>query len=326
MENILKPKICFIGAGNVSEHHIEAAKDNGFDLHSICGRRGSLRAKNIADKYNFNNYWQSIEEINTEQIDALSIIVDPKNLIKIYKKFEKTNLAILIEKPVALDSKNIELLNAERSRTMVAFNRRYYSSVNRFKKDLSKLHFFQGHANLSELSWRLDSTNKEKIEFLKSNGIHFFDLLLHLFGKPKSINFERVLNKRKILGGSCIINFGYNKIITLNINFGIPSNHSLEVYSGNTVFQLKPIEVFSKILAMKYETIGTSKIKSYVPVLENNWELSKHDISYKAGFFEMYKTFHRITKNECELNFPNLRDAKNALEFAENIELLLRSR
>jgi len=112
MENILKPKICFIGAGNVPEHHIEAAKDNGFDLHSICGRRGSLRAKNIADKYNFNNYWQSIEEINTEQIDALSIIVDPKNLIKIYKKFEKTNLAILIEKPVALDSKNIELLNA----------------------------------------------------------------------------------------------------------------------------------------------------------------------------------------------------------------------
>jgi predicted dehydrogenase len=167
---------------------------------------------------------------------------------------------------------------------MVGFNRRYYSSVNRFKKDLSELHVFQGHANLSELSWTLDSTNKEKIECLKSNGMHFFDLLLYLFGKPKSINFEKIINNRKILGGSYIINYGNNKIITLNINFGIPNNHFIEVYSGNTVFKLKPLEIFSKICGMKYETIGPSKIKSYVPVLEDNWKLSKQDISYKAGF------------------------------------------
>ena len=325
MENILKPKICFIGAGNVSEHHIRAAKNNGFELHSICGRKGSIRAKNIASKYNFNNYMQSIEEINTDQIDAISIIVDPENLIKVYKEFEKTDLAILIEKPVALDSRKIELLNTDRSKTMVAFNRRYYSSVNRFKRDLSELHYFQGHANLSELSWSLDSTNKEKIEILKSNGIHFLDILLYLFGKPKSIDFKKISNKRKILGGSCIINFGYNKIVTLNINFGIPNNHSLEIYSENRVFQLKPLEVFSKTLGMKYEITGRSKSKSYVPILENNWNSSEQDVSYKTGFLEMYKTFFKITKNTSEFNFPNLNDAKNALEFAEDIGLLLRS-
>jgi predicted dehydrogenase len=323
MENILKPKICFIGAGNVSEHHIKAAKNNGFELHGICGREGSLNAKKIAKKYNFNTYWQSVEEINTDQIDALSIIVNPPNLINVYKKFEKTNLAILIEKPVALDSRVIQLLNSERSRTMVAFNRRYYSSVNRFKKDLSELHHFQGHANLSELSWAADSSNKEKIEFLKLNGIHFFDLFLYLFGKPKSIDFKKIVHKDKILGGSFIIDLGYDKIITLNINFGIPNNHSLEVYSESKVFQLKPLEVFSKIIGMKHETIGKSENKSYVPVLEIDWELSKQDISHKAGFIEMYNTFLRITRNENVLNFPNLKDAKNALEFAENIEFLL---
>jgi predicted dehydrogenase len=326
MENIVKPKICFIGAGNVSENHINAAKDNGFILHGICGRKGSIKAKNIARKYNFNNYWQSIDEINTDQIDAISIIVDPINLIKIYKKFEATNLAILIEKPVALESRKIESLNEERSRTMVAFNRRYYSSVSQFKRDLSELSYFQGHANYSELSWKLNSTNKEKIHTLKSNGIHFLDLLLYLFGKPELIDFNRISNKSKILGGSFIINFGLNKIMTLNINFGIPNNHSLELFSENKVIQLKPLEVYSKTVGMKHNTIGRSKIKSYVPVLGDNWKMSKHDVSHKAGFLEMYRNFLGVTKNDCELNFPNLKEAKNALEFAENIELLLRSK
>ena len=143
MEDILKPRICFIGAGNVSEHHIKAAKSSGFDLHGICGRKDSIRAKRIAEKYHFSNYLQSIEEINVNQIDAISIIVDPANLIKIYKKFESTNLAILIEKPVALESSKIETLSKERNRTMVAFNRRYYSSVHQFKRNLSELNYFQ---------------------------------------------------------------------------------------------------------------------------------------------------------------------------------------
>lgn len=323
MEYILKPKICFIGAGNVSEHHIKAAKDNGFALHGICGRNGSLRAKRIAEKYNFNNYWKSIEAIDINELDAISIIVDPANLIKIYRKFEKTNLAILIEKPVALETRKIDSVNKQRSKTMVAFNRRYYSSVNQFKRNLSELNYFQGHANLSELSWNLNPTNKEKIEILKSNGIHYFDLLLYLFGKPESIHFNKISNKSKIFGGSCVINFGHNKIITLNINFGIPNNHSLEIYSENRIFRLKPLEIFSKTIGMKHESIGESKIKSYVPILEDTWRLSKQDIAYKAGFFEMYKTFLSIAKNDFELHFPNINDAKNALEFAENIETLL---
>ena len=206
---------------------------------------------------------------------------------------------------------------------MVAFNRRYYSSVNQFKNSLSELDYFQGHANLSELSWSVNSTNKEKIETLKSNGIHYFDLLLYLFGKPESIDVNRISNEGRIFGGSCVINFGRNKIITLNINFGIPNNHSLEVYSGNRIFSLKPLEIFSKTIGMKHEPFGKSKIKSYVPILENSWKLPKQDITYKAGFFEMYKTFLSIAKNDFELRFPNLKDAKKALEFAENIEILL---
>ena len=320
----MKPKICFVGAGNVSEHHIKAAKDNGFILHGICGRTGSLRAKKMAEKYNFNNYWKSIESIDTQELDAISIIVDPANLIKIYRKFEKTNLAILIEKPVALESRKIDSLDNQRSKTMVAFNRRYYSSVNQFKSSLSELDYFQGYANLSELSWNINSTNKEKIETLKSNAIHYFDLLLYLFGKPESIDFNRISAKGRIFGGSCVINFGRDKIIMLNINFGIPNNHSLEVYSGNRIFRLKPLEIFSKTIGMKHESIGKSKIKSYVPILENTWKLSKQDTNYKAGFFEMYKTFLGIAKNDFKLHFPNIKDAKNALEFAENIETLLK--
>ena len=323
MEYIVKPKIGFIGAGNVSEHHIKAAKDNGFDLYGICGRNGSLNAKKMAEKYNFKYYWKSIDLIDINELDAISIIVDPANLIKIYRKFEKTNLAILIEKPVALQSRKINSLNNKRSKTMVAFNRRYYSSVKQFKQSISNLEYFQGHANLSELSWNLHSTNKEKIETLKSNGIHYFDLLIYLFGKPKSINFTGISAKGRIFGGSCIINFEDNKIITLNVNFGIPNNHSLEVYSGNIISRLKPLEIFSKTVGMKTESIGKSKNKSYVPILENAWKLSKQDITYKAGFFEMYKAFYRITKNDCGLNFPSISDAKQALELAENIEKLL---
>jgi len=191
---------------------------------------------------------------------------------------------------------------------------------------LSELSYFQGHANYSELSWALNSTNKEKIDTLKSNGIHFFDLLLYLFGKPKSIDFKRILNTDKIFGGSFIISFGFNKILTLDINFGIPHNHSLEIFSGNQIFQLKPLEIFSKTIGMKHKITRNTKVKSYIPVLENNWKLSKQDVSHKAGFFEMYKSFHEITKSDNKIKFPNLEDAENALEFAEAIELMLRAK
>ena len=88
MGNILKPKIAFVGAGKVSEFHIKAAEANGYVLDSICGKNGSVNAKRLARKYKFNNYCYSVDDIYVENLDAISIIVDPKNLINIYKKFE----------------------------------------------------------------------------------------------------------------------------------------------------------------------------------------------------------------------------------------------
>jgi predicted dehydrogenase len=318
------PKICFVGAGNVSEHHIKAALASGFELHSICGRKGSLRAKKISEKFLFKNYLESVDDVDIDNLDAISIIVDPLNSVNIYKKFETTNLPILIEKPVALSSTELASLDIEREKTMVALNRRYYSSVNCFQKKLSKLTHFQGHANLSELSWDLKSSKKKQNEILKTNGIHFFDLILYLFGKPKSISHQEIFSSGENFGGSFLLNFGPNKVLTLSLNFGVPNNHFLEVYSTGRIFRLKPLEIFSETIGMEYNKIGKSEIKSYVPIESKDWKLSSNDITYKAGFLNMYKNFKGITIGDNQLHYANLRDIQEALKLAEKFETLLK--
>jgi len=325
MGNILKPKIAFVGAGKVSEFHIKAAEANGYVLDSICGKNGSVNAKRLARKYKFNNYCYSVDDIYVENLDAISIIVDPKNLINIYKKFESKKIAILIEKPVAIKTKELKLIDLHRSKTMVAFNRRFYSSVASFKESVSLLNYFQGHVNLSELSWKTSSSTKEKNEMIISNSIHLFDLLIHLFGKPNIVKSRKIIDSNNLFGASFILEFSSKKIITMNINFGVPRNHSIELYSQGEVFELKPIEIFTKTFDMKQTFLSGKSFKSYVPVNSRAWEIDKQDINFKPGFFQMYKTFKDITIGNDVENFPTLSDAKNSLSFAEKINNILRS-
>jgi len=324
MGDILKPRIAFIGAGRVSEFHIKAAEANGYSLDSICGRDGSVNAKTLARKYKFKNYCHSVDDVNVDNIDAISIIVDPKNLINIYKKFESKKIAILVEKPVAIESGKLNLVDLHRSSTMVAFNRRFYSSVISFKESISLLNYFQGHVNFSELSWKTRSTTKEKNEMIITNGIHIFDLLLHLFGEPNIIHSSSIKDSKNLYGASFVIEFSSKKIITMNINFGVPRNHSLELYSGSEVFELKPIEIFTKTIGMKHSILPGKSFKSYFPVNSKAWKINRNDINYKPGFFQMYKTFKEITIGNDTKCFPTLTDAKSALSFAEKINDILR--
>ena len=207
---------------------------------------------------------------------------------------------------------------------MVAFNRRFYSSVISFKKSISLQNYFQGHVNFSELSWKTSSTNKEKSEMIISNGIHLFDLLIHLFGKPNIIKSSAIKDSKDLFGASIMLEFSSKKIITMNINFGIPRNHSVELYSGGGVFELKPIEIFTKTIGMKHSILPGENFKSYVPVNSKEWKIDKKDINYKPGFFKMYKTFKDITIGNNVNDYPTLTDAKNALSFAEKINDILR--
>ena len=48
-------RIGFIGAGNISKYHIEAAIEAGFKLTAICGQQNSITAPKVGLKYGFKN-------------------------------------------------------------------------------------------------------------------------------------------------------------------------------------------------------------------------------------------------------------------------------
>ena len=74
MEDILKRKLVIIGSGRISKSHIEAAQANGFHLHGICSSENSQTALNLANEYNFANYYPNVENLLKTDFDAAAII------------------------------------------------------------------------------------------------------------------------------------------------------------------------------------------------------------------------------------------------------------
>ena len=133
-------RIGFIGAGNISKYHIEAAIEVGFNLTAICGQQNSITAPKVGLKYGFKNICNNVEDLLKLDLDCIAIITPTRIALEIYRAALKTKLPILIEKPVAPIP---ELLAGEidlnRENTLVGYNRRFYGSIQELKNFLNNV-------------------------------------------------------------------------------------------------------------------------------------------------------------------------------------------
>ena len=96
-----KKKTAVVGAGWFGRAHIRNFNDLS-ELVGICDTN-ETKLKQMAEQYEEINTYKNVDDlIKNEEIDAVSIVTQPKQIPKIAKKFAEAGIDILMEKPMAL--------------------------------------------------------------------------------------------------------------------------------------------------------------------------------------------------------------------------------
>lgn len=96
-----KKRTAVVGAGWFGRAHIRNFNDLS-ELVGICDTN-ETKLKQMAEQYEEINTYKNIDDlIKNEEIDAVSIVTQPKQIPKIAKKFAEAGIDILMEKPMAL--------------------------------------------------------------------------------------------------------------------------------------------------------------------------------------------------------------------------------
>ncbi len=316
--------IGFVGSGRIAEFHVNAAIAAGFDVSVVCGRPGSQSLEKFKIKFPNIATVTTLEEMYKYELDAISIITSSNSLLNIYETVIKTyDVPVLIEKPVTLNSSLLEAnrIDLHRQKTLVGYNRRFYSSVQELKTLIdSNPNFLQSHWNIPEISWEVNSSKTNRELFIKDNSVHMLDLLLFLNGSIADMFLKRFASNQLTHYCSGIIEFENGRLVTFNLNFGVPDNTYVSYFAPGFNFQLKPIEILYKYEDL--EMIPASKvnpIKKYTPKVKENWQISPPDREFKPGFLLQYKELMNLCIDKSKNHSASLYDAFQALKLAERI-------
>jgi predicted dehydrogenase len=319
MEYILV-KLGIIGAGTIIESHLSAAFATGFLPVGICGNRDSVRAKKISEFYPKINFFSNVEDLIKTDLDAILIAVSGQSQIDLLVKIDHLRLPTLIEKPV-FNSANVQdpinLMNIDN--IIVGYNRRHYSSVQKFKQTMAE--FGRGYIdfNVPELSWVKEFNKLEIKTQTYTNAIHMIDLLNYLVPK-KVITYvdfdEKTQDSTQFAFRSD--NFSGN----FNLTFGSPDLYSVKFRAPGVCAVLSPIEMyqeFNSIQINQQNQFSTYKTYERIPT-EPTWKITEDDLSFKPGFLNQYREFARMVRQEeFEATSATLYDDQNAVRIAKSI-------
>ena len=206
------------------------------------------------------------------------------------------------------------------SQVFVAYNRRFYSSINQLKLKLIDNQFQLARFNISELSWDSCASLEKQHESVLENSVHSLDLVNYLFGYCRIVSLIKNMNKENLHSILVILKNNEEKLVEIVISFGLPVNTSIEVWFSDHVVACKPIEDFSEFAGMKMlQPDEFTTYKRYIPEKLGNWEISTSDSLYKPGFLEQYKEFFSVVAGNSSKKLANLTDAKMVLELATKI-------
>jgi len=318
MENIVKPRIGFIGVGSITDSHIEAAISSGFEVYALHTRKNDNKMSEIAAKYNIKLTSLNLDEFINWNLDAIGILVSPNQLSRVYSQVEKLNIPILIEKPVGVSPRDFDLIsNLNNPSTLVGFNRRFLSTIQKLKGDIYSLGECSAFVEIPEL---VNSTNFSYDEAKKQvmvNSVHVLDLLLYLFGPIKHISKFSNKDHFGVYAINALIKHESGTVINLIITFGVPGNTSIICNFPKSKVELKPLENYSKCNSMIInKSIKNNNIKRYTPKIQELISLYNLDNQLKPGFEGMYSAFMDIVQNKKNPISASLIDAKHANHLA----------
>ena len=202
-------KFGLIGAaGYIAKRHIEAIKTNNCNLLMMCDPNDNV---GFIDQY-FPDalYFNEIErfdrqlnrfEFENNKIDYVTICT-PNYLHDSHIRLSlRNNCNVICEKPIVIKLEHLEMLKGLEKRynkkIYTILQLRHHPVIEQKKKNLKKsrfknkvkLEYITPRGKWYDYSWKGEYDKSGGILF--NIGIHFFDMLIWLFGKPNSFSIEK---------------------------------------------------------------------------------------------------------------------------------------
>lgn len=178
-------KFLLVGNGFIAQKHKEAIKSIGGEI------------VDVVDIDQGENRWQ--EAIKKTNADCI-VVLTPNDLhFPISKLASENNKIVLCEKPLTISSKDAGELGKYKN-IFVVLQLRHHPLISQIREEIKnrsdnkiKINIYFKRDNYYAKSWKGDK--KRSGGFLFNIGIHYFDLLIHLFGEPKSVLVEKIDEK-----------------------------------------------------------------------------------------------------------------------------------
>mgnify|MGYP001593855691 FL=1 len=236
-------KFAIIGLGYISQRHLDAIHNNGGKLIMACDIDKEKKQKVADDVLFFTDYKDMIKNPLFDKVDWVSICTPNYLHFQMINDCFKNGKNILSEKPLVIDSQDLKDLEyiqnlAKDRKIYTVLQLRHNPEVEIFK-DKFREGKYEGrmdiHLHRGEFYFEGWKGNENRSGGLLFNiGIHYFDLLLYLFGKPTNWGIG---NKEKnYADGRLVFN---NVSIDWSLSIKAPMDNQIrKLKVGNEVLDL----------------------------------------------------------------------------------------
>jgi predicted dehydrogenase len=310
-------KILIIGAGNIAREYIAALKSLGSCDIDILSRRPEP-AQELAAAFKIGRgFGGGIETLSRIVADYDNFIIAvPPELLMEYLIFlsERDAKCILVEKPVALSSADIEefLEKYPDSTAKVALNRLYYPSIDLVRRRLAE----DGGATscvfsfcewLNEMASKITFGPKTMARLGVANSIHIIATVFDVIGMPEHLS-RQVTGKDEVdwhPSGAIYMGSGLsaNKVpFVYHADWLSAGRWSMTFRSRRGAYILEPIE------GVKFCPRGS---------LKEQVLLSPDQGSIKCGFAEMLSAWIN-NKDDDRMSLSRLHEHLKSIEYIMN--------
>ena len=310
-------KLGIIGAGVMAKQHLEIISAiEGVEAVAITSRTRS-KAEALASEYKIEAVFDDLASMmHGGGLDALMVLVSCEQMYTVTLEAIGYGLPLFVEKPAGLlPEENKRLADIASSRgvkTMVGFNRRYYSI---FRKGVEMIQahgpLFGVHVEGHERMWRIREggkfSKKELNHWIFANSVHTIDLLRFFGGDIKNIHSiaHRRFGESRGDQFSAVMDFDSGAIGQYSAHWYSPGGWRAVLYGDGVTVEFKPLE--------KASWMGKDFVAHEI-------EPDEEDVRFKPGLYRQMEAFMRLVSEGVQ-NWPalDLEGAYKTMQLAEQI-------
>jgi predicted dehydrogenase len=304
------PRVALVGCGSIAAHHVAALRHAGCEVASVTARPSSERAPRFAAEHGIPIVHPDLPTLLADAgWDAAVVAAPPEATLGLVIQLAATGRPVLVEKPGALHSRDLDVLRPWDDQLLFGYNRRFYEPVARAAALLS-----EHGPSLVELVLPEPggAGPAEAGERLLTNGTHGLDLVQHLVG-PVTVLEVDAPTTGVARGGVARSERG-DRIHVL-VAWDSPDNARLTLHWPHHRYELRPFEVGRAYHGMQVTEPGPgSPVRAYTPLVVDEVVA---DAAGKPGFAGQARALVALVEGAPTGPAARLDDAIRALALAE---------